>query len=643
MTPPFALLAVAASFGLVALASRQVGFAFARARLPLITGFLLCGVLAGPYVLGLIPSEAIGRLRFVDQLALAFIAFAAGAELYLTELKSRLKAIRWVTSGLVACVFLGLTATILLAADAVPLLRDLPPPARWAAALLAASVLVARSPSSAIAVVNELRARGPFTRMMLGVTIVLDVVVIVLFAISSSIADALLSEIGIDPHLILLVLAEIVLAVAVGLAVGRLIPLVLARRMPAGVQAVLLLAIGWSVFHLGDWLRAASAANLPFEIFVEPLLVCMVAGFVVTNYTAFRSDFRRLLDAAGPPVYVVFFTLTGAGLALDVVAQTWQLALLLFAARLLAVGVGAYLGGTIAGEPARLKRIAWMAFITQAGVGLGLAKEVAVAFPDWGPGLGAMITAVIVLNQLLGPPVEKWAIHLAGEAHLRAGKRDLRGTPLVLIFGLEGQSLALARQLAGHGWRVKIVTRQRERAADATPAADLEIVGVGAHSLETLAAIDAKEARAFICLMSDADNLRVAELAYEHFGTQTLIVRSAERTHWERYTALGAVIVDPGLALVSLLDHFVRSPTAAALLLGMERGQDVDDIEVRNADLRGIALRDLRLPLDTLVLSVRRGSANLISHGYTRLEIGDRLTVVGSPPSLEEIARRLAA
>ena len=42
-------------------------------------------------------------------------------------------------------------------------------------------VSIARSPSSAIAVVAEQRADGPFTQTVLGVTMVTDVVVVVLF------------------------------------------------------------------------------------------------------------------------------------------------------------------------------------------------------------------------------------------------------------------------------------------------------------------------------------------------------------------------------------------------------------------------------------------------------------------------------
>ena len=69
---------------------------------------------------------------------------------------------------------------------------------RLAIATLAAAILVARSPSSAIAIVNEMRARGPFTQTVLGVTVVMDFIVIVLFAINIEIADALLTGVPLN-------------------------------------------------------------------------------------------------------------------------------------------------------------------------------------------------------------------------------------------------------------------------------------------------------------------------------------------------------------------------------------------------------------------------------------------------------------
>lgn len=632
-----------ATVGLIALAASSIGEAFTRWRLPLITGFLVTGILAGPYALGLIPSSALARLQFIDQVALAFIAFAAGSELNLHEMRGSFRSIRWITTGLVVVTFSLVSTTVYLIAGAIPFMSGMPASARVAVAILAGAVMVARSPSSAIAVVNELRARGPFTRMVLGVTVTMDVVVIVLFALSSSVADALLTQLGFDLALIALVLAEILVAIGLGVLVGKLVPLIVSLPKGGSLKAAALLLAGYLVFTFSATIRELSHAAWPFEVLLEPLLICMVAGFVVTNFTTYRTSFRRVLDDTSPPVYTLFFTLAGASLALEVLVDTWKIALALFALRVCAIGIGTFLGGTLAGDPARLNRISWMAFITQAGIGLGLAKEVAREFPEWGGSFATLIISVIVLNQVVGPPFFKWALNLAGEARVRAGRRDLRGTPLAVVFGLDGQSIALARQLAAHGWQVRVATLQAERRSEPRNGdAEVEIVHIENLEVETLKAIGADKAEAFVALLSDDENERLCELAYEKFGTGNVVVRSDDRDRWPRYAELGATIVDPATALVSLLDQFVRSPSATELLLGMDRDQEIYEIRVSNPALKHIAVRDLKLPLDILVLSVTRNGASLISHGYTELEVGDRVTLVGSRASLQEVETSFA-
>lgn len=74
------LLIFGVGFARIAAASKQIGQSLVKTGLPLISGFLLTGIVAGPYVLDLISVEAISNLRFVDEISLGFIAFAAGNE-----------------------------------------------------------------------------------------------------------------------------------------------------------------------------------------------------------------------------------------------------------------------------------------------------------------------------------------------------------------------------------------------------------------------------------------------------------------------------------------------------------------------------------------------------------------------------------
>ena len=408
------------SFSIIALASKQIGQYFAKVRLPLISGFLFTGMIAGPHVLDLIPKEAAKKLLFIDQISLAAIAFAAGGELYVKELKSRLKSIKWVTTGLVAATFTLGSLSVVILADHIPFMQSMPATGRIAVAILAGTILVARSPSSAIAVVNELRATGPFTQTALGVTMIMDVVVIVLFAVNSSIADALLTGLGISLNSTALVCAELLISLGLSYVLWQALRFILSRRTGCIIKTGLVLMTGYGVFILTTEIRRISHDLMTFEVFLEPLLICMVGGFLTANFSGYRNEFNKILDDIGPPVYVVFFTLTGASLALDMLAVIWPITLILFLVRLLGIFIGSFCGGVLAGDPMRRNKIGWMAYVTQAGVGLGLAKQVAVEFPGWGADFATMIVSVIIFNQIIGPIFFKSAIRLTGEAHMHA-------------------------------------------------------------------------------------------------------------------------------------------------------------------------------------------------------------------------------
>lgn len=637
------LFVILTAFGVVTLAASRIGEFFRKLRLPLITGYLFAGLLVGPFVLGFASKESLEHLRFVDEISLAFIAFAAGSELYLPELRGRFRSINMVTVGLIIATMGLIMTAVFLLADSIPFMQALGRNGRFAVALLAAAILTASSPSSVIAIVNELRARGPYTQMSLGVTVIMDFVVIVLFALSSSIADALFEDVPLNISFVVLLMVELVLVVVLGYIIFWVLRWILSHRFNASLKTFLILLTGYSVFLLSAWVRNYTHTNLPFELLIEPLLVCMLASFLVNNYSSFRAEYAKRLHDVAPYIYIAFFTLTGESLELDVLAQAWQIALALFVIRVIARIIGSFAGGAAARDPMPNNRVKWMAFITNAGVALGLAQEVAVEFPFLGSNFATLIISVVVLNQIIGPLTFKWAINYLGEARTKAQAAEFDGVRDVVIFGVEGSSILLARKLQRHNWDVKVACLEPNLLEEASVGDqnDVALIPVDDYQLQSLNKLDMAHADAAVLMLSDEENYAICEQVYEHFGTETVVVRLNDRGNFERFHALGALIVDPATAMVGLLEQFVRSPSAASLLLGMEAGQDIVDIELRNPALHGVALRELQLPLDALVLSVHRKGHTIISHGYTQLELGDRVTIVGNPDSLEKIMRRL--
>ena len=93
-------------FVIIAISANQIAKLFQQIHLPLITGLIIMGIFTGPYVLKLIPLTAQIQLKYINEISLGFIAFAAGAELYLKELKAQINSIKWITIGQLIISFL---------------------------------------------------------------------------------------------------------------------------------------------------------------------------------------------------------------------------------------------------------------------------------------------------------------------------------------------------------------------------------------------------------------------------------------------------------------------------------------------------------------------------------------------------------
>tara|TARA_R110001583_G_scaffold77046_1_gene210148 strand:+ start:1445 stop:3364 length:1920 start_codon:yes stop_codon:yes gene_type:complete len=621
-------------FLIVAIAANEIAKVFQKIKFPLITGLIITGIIAGSSVLNFITPEALKKLNFLNDIALAIIAFSAGSELYLNELRSRINSIKWMTFGQLIITFVMSSIVIYFIADLIPFMADQPSSHKIGISVLFATIFVARSPSSAIAVINEMRANGPFTKTVMGVTVLKDVLVIILFAICLSIAKALINNEDTGVLFFIILFFELIASFSFGFLLGKVLQFPFLTKLDIKIKGFLILLIGFCVYEFAHYVDIYSIAYFHHEFRLEPLLICIIGSFYLTNYSKHRIEFSEVLDDISPLIYIIFFTLTGASLSIQTLISVFGIAVGLFFLRLITMFFGGIFGVYAAKDPKKYALIAWMPYLTQAGVALGLATIISNEFPAWGHQFETIIIAIIVINQLVGPPLFKWALNIVKESHLRSKIPEFDGTRDAVIFGLEDQSIALANQLQKHKWEARIVNADRKQAKEVK---DFKVIELSSISFTGIKKLELEKTEAIILMLSDEDNYKLTELIYEHIGTKDVIVRLNNRENFDKFHKLGALIIEPATAMVSLLDHFVRSPNAASLLLGMDDGQDSMDIEIRNEDIHGMRLRDLRLPSDVLVLSIKRKGQLLVSHGYTRMRLGDIITLVGGEASLEEL------
>ena len=383
------------------------GELMAKRHIPRLPVYLAVGALAG-----LVNSKAedAADLAFpnVSNVALGVIGFVAGSHLVWPMIRPRVRSI-----GLQV---LGMTIAVpLFAAGVVAyVLRDQETSVTISAALLVGTIMLALSPPEAIAIISESQAAGPFTRLVLGATVVMDVVVVVSFSIALTVTNSLLGEGVSIADLVGGVVTGLLLSAGAGLLVGGFLVLVVKWTSTYRIAAVLIVVAA----ALGVWLAVAAVRwaeeRLGVHAEVESLLVAMIAGVLVANLAA-GVRFGELLERLALPVYVVFFTLTGLGLHLDALLAAAVPAALLWVVRGGGLWVGSRAAMTVAGESAEVRRVAWKAYVPQAGIALALAATVAEEYPKFGATFATVVIGTVVLNEAIGPFFLRSALTQMGE------------------------------------------------------------------------------------------------------------------------------------------------------------------------------------------------------------------------------------
>lgn len=394
---------VTIDLGFLLLASFIGGQVAGRLGLSRVTGYILVGLVVGPSLLGFLDDARADALAPFSELAIALIAITAGGELNLRALRG---SGRWLASiaAVQTVVIAALVFFSVLALRGVlPFTAGRSGSLTIAVALIFASVAVASSPSVAIAVITDTKSKGPVSTTVLGVTVVKDVVVIVLFAIALAVAYDILEPGGAGQGT---VARDVAREIGGSLVVGGLAGVAIAAYLRwVGLHLVLFtVAVAWILMEV--------AALLHLEL----LLLGLSAGFVLENLVPSEgSRFVGAVEAASMPLYAIFFGLAGAHVHLFELADVWVWAGVLIAVRLIGIFVGTRLGARLGGAPDVVGRASWPAFISQAGVALGMVELVSREFPTWGAELRGFFVGMVAVHELVGPVAAKWALDRAGE------------------------------------------------------------------------------------------------------------------------------------------------------------------------------------------------------------------------------------
>lgn len=371
--------------------------------IPIVTGYVIAGVIMGISFLKIYHIDVLDRFGIVNDLALGIIGFTIGSELNKELFKKLGKSI------IIIAMMESLGAFLL-----VSLFVYLLDPGKIYQALILGSVASATAPAATVYVIQQYKAKGPLSSTILAVVGIDDAFALIIFVFASTLSRSILSGSHISVlQLLESPIIEIGLSLLLGIGTGLIFILLFRKvRFPDDlllvVAAFLMLILGVaSTFHLSG------------------LLATMTFGSVTANMnSALTHRSLKITESVSPILFAYFFIFAGSHLDITLLPRIGLLGLVYLFSRAGGKMGGATLGAILGKAVPSVKKFVGFALIPQVGVAIALAIMVKNEFGNGEFGQTGTDLSLIVINILLfttivtevaGPLLTKRALIKAGE------------------------------------------------------------------------------------------------------------------------------------------------------------------------------------------------------------------------------------
>lgn len=374
-------------------------------KLPNVTGYIVGGIIVVP-ILGLlnihvIPEEGLKELSVVSKIALGFIAFSIGTEFKLSYFK------RVGLQPIIIAIFESFFAIIIVFLILILFKNDVK------FSLVLSAIAAATAPAATIMVIKQYKAKGEVTENLLSVVAIDDATAIIFFGIFVAIANAIGNTENVSiAYSILKPFLEILASLAVGAVAGIILSLGVRWYTGRGNRISLILAM---ILLVSSMTLVFKEISTDFEF--SALLSCMMMGAIFTNTV--KDDVLEtvtyLVDRFNPPIFILFFVLSGMELDLQVLTTVGIIGVIYIVGRVIGKVFGAYLGAVVSKAPQNVRKFLGFGLVPQAGVAIGLTIVADSIIPEYAPIIKTVILSATFIYELIGPSITKASLKAAGE------------------------------------------------------------------------------------------------------------------------------------------------------------------------------------------------------------------------------------
>ena len=141
----------------------------------------------------------------------------------------------------------------------------------------------------------------------------------------------------------------------------------------------------------------------------------MAMGAIFTNFSKLAPDMIKLCDNITPPIFLLFFAVSGAELKLSAIPTIGVVGVIYILLRVVGKFAGAWAGAKLMKAPPKVAKYLGYTLFPQAGVAIGLTLVAQQVVPDYADTIRAVVLCGTLIYELIGPGIAKVALQKAGE------------------------------------------------------------------------------------------------------------------------------------------------------------------------------------------------------------------------------------
>ena len=378
--------------------------------------------------------------------------------------------------------------------------------------------------------------------------------------------------------------------------------------------------------------RAAFTVMLIFvalseQLGTEVILGAFLAGAIVTLLKRPEDEeLENQLNVIGYGFFIpIFFIMVGVDFNLSALLNSSQ-ALILAPILILAALVVKFV-------PSLLFKISYSWKETfAAGSLLSARLSLIIAASAIGLRLGIIsepVNAAVVLVSLL-------TVSFAPAIFARLVPMPDDQDKITIVVGAGELGNQVAAHLHKHHDQVLVIAKSEEQ-KQRVEQRGIQAIVADASKRDPNLAPHFENAQSLICVFSDPEqSYKVCKQARLYYGIENVIARVDNPLEISKFEDLGVVTTNAAIDQAALLAMMARNSSIYNLLTRTDDDKDICEITVKKPVQFGKRIREINLPGDLLIVSLQRNGEFLIPTGSTKLENGDKLSLLGTLSCIEK-------